>query len=442
MRGSAAGLLALALAGLGAAWGIGCQVGGAWEAVEVSERVLYGDQTAAWGAVVTNRTQCDGHLFWDTSYTVGDGLQVEAGARFTQQRTSTHGRPDASADVYCSTNFGMSGTNVLDGENEQGVAIAPAYDVATRTQPGTTRTETVRLSDYYEYYPLTLDLYIPGSSWGLTEQALADFAEHFHIPVPPSHRVEVSVTKNAEGQVENVECNTVEGEQAFYARTEVTETGIYLAFDGQGLPADLAGVHRIPFIQEGTVGRVQAEAICQVWAPDGESRVLGLSASRDGSRLLVAAQAGGRTELAVLDMESGALVQAVQLPCGGPGAELVRIYQYEGFAAPVFADGGFCVLAGSGEAGYELRLAGDLTACPEVGEAAPLHDLALAYDGRQLAVAFYQQPYRWASTYLLVYGAQGLAYAGQYDQSTDRTPPGTLPQVSPVDEEPLAVAWG
>ena len=39
--------------------------------------------------------------------------------------------------------------------------VRPAMDAASRTAPGEKRTETLRLADYYDCYPLALEAWTP-----------------------------------------------------------------------------------------------------------------------------------------------------------------------------------------------------------------------------------------------------------------------------------------
>ena len=184
-----------------------------------------------------------------------------------------------TSEIYTgSTSFSMSSSGGIDfseytGEGEwdpgrsmeHSLMVLSAADVAERTENGETRTETLRLADYYDYYPITVELYLPdqeGRSYVYTTwaecQALADY---FRLKVPEDLMVEVSVTKDEYGQVSNVESNDV-GNQRFWfdCRSVVVENGVCLSIavesENMDVPDNLVacrdgfGLYFIPFSEE------------------------------------------------------------------------------------------------------------------------------------------------------------------------------------------------
>jgi hypothetical protein len=428
------------------------------EAVSVAETVLSGDRAAAAGISVTNRTVCGGHLYWDTVYTVGEGLDTATSFTFAQTERGWSRESESRLDIYCPLNFGIGG-NAIDLEEQSsysGVPIAPVLDVAGRTPAGETREETLRLRDYYEYYPLTVEFspYLYGGPDRDAELAQA-FVDYLKVPVPATHRIQVSVAKDSGGSIVNVDCQSVSGEVSFRSLSVMTDGGCYFilfASDGDTglpvqLPEGLSGIHFIP-IEQGGEQRAPVAAGLRLLYPLDEKAVRPLDLLEDArNRLLLFTGENGAVYLSVLDEKTMLPLQKVELTVPGSGAELGTVRQEDGFLLATCSDGGFSLLAEQ-TGGYELQMTGNLYACEEIGQDVPTWNMALDYDGARLAAAFYPQSRNTTicSTYLMVFGEYGLVYAGRYDHGADRRPERSGMNfddlVRPLDADALSVVCG
>lgn len=426
------------------------------DAVTVKETVLSGDRAAARGIAVTNRTSSTDHLRWDTVYALGDDLDVETGFTFSREGIGENYEPEPWTGLYTNLNYGISGNgiNLEDDSMGKRLALAPVRDVAGRTPAGQTREETVDLNDYYEFYPLTLEM--SGSSRSLrdSEDLQRDITDYFKIPVSEAHRVQVSVTKDSGGNLTTIECRSVSGETVLSTASAVTDSGCYLAItanDGDTgepvpLPPGISGIHFIPVEErEGMTFPAVRDARLIYPLDSKTTQALRLLRST-GGRLLLFTREAGSIQLSVIEPETMELLQKTELTEGAAGLELWQVEQYDTFFVAIYSDGGFCVLTEEGDGGCEIRLTGNFYACEEIRDL-PFWNMALDYDGNRLAAVFYQRQYGVSSTYLMVFNGEGLVYAGKYDQNSDRTPDVggdtySAGGVHPMNTKPLRVTCG
>lgn len=189
----------------------GLWVNGQKNDVTVTETIFYGDPEAAAGAQVRITSQWEGHLIWDTAYTVGNGV-AESSFRFSSMG-ETWKRPGADAvDINFYMNWGMvytDGPSRVDFDPDRYPLSRALRSVMERTAPGEKRTETVRLKDFYDYCPLNvhfnnqaLDVYY---SKDYSEDV--SFTEFLRIPIGDV-AVEITMEKNQDSQVVDLQCKS------------------------------------------------------------------------------------------------------------------------------------------------------------------------------------------------------------------------------------------
>lgn len=390
--------------------------------VTVTETTLAGDPAAAGGLTVSLHPTYENHLEWRTVFAAGKDPEPE---------TKVHYSAKPLEDDYTGTssvwmqigglNFSMSASggavNLEEDTDEMGFVamVRPAADVATRTQPGETRTETVYLRDYYEYYAMYLDLY---GSYGQTGQAA--LSDYFRIPVQEDLQVEVTVSKDEAGTVYDVECNTVDNASSAYGYGLYLEQGVFLGLgteDGEygGSEVDFSqirdgyGLYWIPMEQDG----LDLDRIENIYPLDpAAAQFVTLEESFDGKSLLLFTRERGTLVLTVLDLETLEPVQRLELPI----SETPTVWQQEGLLLLRVYGEDPRLLALSREDGlYRLWLD-----TPEYQfENIWYWDPSLSFDGSRLALAYYENKYNKVSLCLTVYDETGLAYAGSYAHNAD-----------------------
>lgn len=432
MRKSLILMFLLFLLSLGLLWGAYGMINPLEDAVSIEETVLSGDRTAAKGIAVANRTASTDHLLWDTVYTIGEDLNVATEFTFYPQGYSEDYQPEHWMMLYTNLNYGISGNGInLEEENVRShMAVAPALDVAGRTPAGQTREETVSLQDYYPCYPLSMETSVPDVNLEMNEEIQQEIADYFSIPVPKKHRVQISVTKDSGGNLTDVECQSVSGETMLDTVSAITDSGCYLvmtANDGDtgepiSLPSGISGIHFLPFEKHEGFTRPKAQDMKLVFPLDSETtQAIRLMQSADGRRLLLFTREAGSIQLTVIEVETMRQLQKMELAGEAAKLDLWQTEQSENFLVVIYSDGSFSVLTDEDDGSCAIRLTGNFYECEEIRDV-PFWNMALDYDGSRLAAVVYQERYGFCSTYLMVYDENGLAYAGKYDQSSDRSP--------------------
>lgn len=420
--------------------------------IELTHHLVAGDPSAAAGITLTlpvgdQRSQ----TCWETTVALGtEMLSPETAFTFYPGGKDWEGSIQPGAEIYTgSFSYGISASGSIDfadylGEGEDPsyrhdatLMVLPAVDVAERTENGETRTETVRLADYYDYYPMTVELYLPDqegrshvyATWADC-QALTDY---FGLRVPEDLMVEVSVTKDEYGQVSNVESNDV-GNQRFWfdCRSVVVENGVCLSIavesENMDVPDNLVacrdgyGLYFIPFSEELKTDYEQGDPVfdlenIRMFCPlaQGSSPLL---LNREAERqVLLYAREDGALKLSVFDTDTWQCVQWETIfPLGeedhysllGSGDGFMVLYQADNIFRVVEEENGVYTPALSGTwdrgEGYVDEW---------------WYETACAYDGERLVISGITGNGN-GSLWVQVYDETGLTYGARIDHSLDR----------------------
>lgn len=212
---------------------------------------VYGDPSLAEGKTFQILSTCGEHMWWDIFHTPGDPGVTQTKFHFSQEG---HGLFDLETEwsefsLHSTNGMGMSssgGTGLTFENKAVGILINA---VAEMTLPGDSREETLRMEDYFEYYPLeywvhfeTKDYYVdesydsvrnigtmnhweeePGSSY-------QHWMERFRFPIVPGDTMTVSVGKDETGAIRNVGINPLGEETPYIYFTAIhTEKGLYFS---------------------------------------------------------------------------------------------------------------------------------------------------------------------------------------------------------------------
>ena len=421
--------------------------------IELTHHLVAGDPAAAAGIKLTLPVGDQGsQTCWETTVDLGaEELAPKTEFTFYPKGKTWENDPQPRVDIYTgSINFGMSSTGGIDfseytgeGEEDPGrlydatMMVLPAADVAERTENGETRTETLRLADYYDYYPMTVELYLPDqegrshvyAAWAEC-QALTDY---FGLRVPEDLMVEVSVTKDELGQVYNVETNDADNQRFWFdCQTVVVEDGVCLAIavmsEDMDVSKDLVacrdgfGLYFIPFSDELKTDYEQGDPVfdlehVRMFCPlaPGSAPML-LSREAEGQVLLYARE-DGALKLSVFDTDTWQCVQWETIfPLGEEDAYSL-LGSGDGFMVMSGPDNMFRVVE-EADGVYTPALSG----VQDMGEGYVdewWYNVECAYDGQRLAVAGITASGD-CSLWVQVYDETGLTYGARIDHSLDR----------------------
>lgn len=479
--GLTAGLLVLSAGGMAA---VAAAVNGARDQVVLTERVLAGDVSAAEGLTAELRTTLDHYLFWNTRHTFGQTGTTQTDYDFTSFQRQEPYR-ETAAGVELSTtlamgfSFASSGAEV-DGSGSEMPGLLGAYNrLYLETPNGEERSQVITLSDYYDYYPITGSIRLPGCTLRIewedahqTEQpdrADAQYVawrlqEYFKIPMLEGIQMEISIQKSGDGRSVGVGGSTtpngVEAQEYYSASTRsvLTDDACYFTLNALttwGNVVDVSqieggfGVYRLPFGDEDTPCPI--DALEMVYPLDPTVSVEELVLSADGSQLLLFAREGGQVWLTVIDLATMTQVQrlAVADLTSGTGSGIYGWSFYDGgdFWVGCVEFTRWVLIAADGDGRYGVRLEVDVSD-ETLTDLFPYlqYDTVMAWDGARLAAASYQVSRAGGDTCgfsLAVFDAGGLQYLAAYDSSLNAPsePREYADRCRPMDEDGMMLYW-
>ena len=447
-------LLCLLLAlGLLTVCAIGAAVREGGDRVTLTPRPLYGDPAAAQGATVSMLAHLDEHLRWDITYPIGG--EAKADYRISLRELSFERNPSLSGiHMYEDIKYGLDTRK----PPEELTGIEKAYrELFDRTEPGTKGRVEIRLQDYYTYYPLRIDVNLPGTLWhGLdyedmesndyaNERAVWDaFREFFRIPIPadlPSF--EISVVKNVDGGIGGCGSSAPKegAHYSLYAETAYTSDTCSMAINnryGEGyvdtslIPGGY-GIYSFTYtnvrndkntqgnttiFHPGYVTGVHAETLAMVYPLEESIHVYSMHITPDEDRLLlVCRDRAEMMSLVVIDLATMQKIQSIPLAEN----EWVSLHQEKDFLV-LFYGPTISVYELCEDGSYAHVLSADQ---PSVinGEFASINThAAMDFDGERVVFVDLLDERKYGSLQTVdicvaVYGTEGLLYYGEYDNS-------------------------
>ena len=476
MRKAFAVLAVLLVLAVGFTAAAAALVTGSADAVQLQHTTLYGDVNAAAGVLVTGRLQCHRRLFWEVEFPLvpNPGATVKFESHLAAQVTPSGGHTPAGVTLGAYTRGGASTSGSFDEDwssmSDPFAGMIPVFrDVASRVPAGEHREETIYLKDYFEYYPLSVDvdlvggdiLQLPDGSEPAPQAPNAAFAEFFRIPVLEKNTLTVGIGKNAAGQVQNVDVYDPENTgPELFGPSVVDENAVYFALNF-GAEADTSripggvGIYCLPYEITKTatgsrdVSVIHPEQLRCVFPLAQEARVVEMHFSPQGGLLLLTRQDGwlwlNELELPPQPGEPlRLLAQQKLLPVGAE--EYIRgSVLFEDCLLVLDAKGAFVLLQQDAQGLYKPVLTGDTTPAEAAGMSIPFGpDMTFLWDGQRLVAAQYMvQLYHDGCNdmYAAVFTADGLQYVGHIASSLSRNVGlNTSWSVYPDDTDPLQLS--
>lgn len=430
------------------------------EDVSVAVTTLYGDPEAAAGITLRMVSQWKNQLIWDTEYVLGSGETV-SGFTFSPQGESWPQVRNDHITIECITHWGMAaGVGTVAG----GSAFEPEdyYDyhlsqviraVMGRTEPGERRVETVRLRDYYEYYPLEFHLQ-KFLEDGYTLEVYYDesegyFTDFLQIPVGED-TVQITLEKDLSGMVLDLEC-IGQSVPSFENFSAFAQDGCYHAFcleywvdevfEGTN---EKNGIYYYPYTEDSMHRRLTLDTgqARLAYSLEPGARIVDMALDDSQNRLYLVTEEGSEYYLNVFGADQGSLALrqklSLRIVSGESGGEnnpyWAQLSVQEDGVLMVWRDGSFLFAACRGE---DMEL-WDLEQYPSflysdaisLGGRSDVEEIsqtesntfpwenAWSFDGQRLALASFVD---WGSVSvdLAVYTEGGLAWYGVCENSGD-----------------------
>ncbi len=428
-------------------------VNGQKDQVVITEEVLFGDKAAAEGLSVRGSANMDGHLHWDTTYTIGAEPVTRTDYRFTsysQYKSSPYEpmglRLDATSPLsYLSERWHQS----VDGTDLTGWERA-YWDLFQDTPPGEEKEITVRVKDYYDYYDtyiqLELNDYLLDEVEVETrryydsefeeqavemERLIRKLKESFKIPVLPTETRDIHIRKHEDGNLSGYGSGTGNSDRYdMQVYNALTEDACYFIVDNRsykGAIMDFSqtpegyGIYTLPIRRSpDQLTGVDVEGLSMVYPMEEESRVFWFTPETDRERLLLLTiEEGEEYRLRVIDCDEMETVQEIWFSDLGRGRKPNQIVCRDGYLVIRTDDGGVMVLEerdGLYELGIDVPITQEEHLIYGIG--------ATLWDGERLAMAaetWYEDRSNGNTSGFVVaiYDAQGAAFGAKYTSSLD-----------------------
>ena len=327
-------VLILSVFSVSAFFVVGALVIGEQENVTFKENVIYGDRAYANGVNVFFRSHYDNHLFWNTSYTIGDESKTETDFEF-HYNAFVDPKPRKGRGAILKTDFPYyhSYDDLLAGEP---VGLKMAYrELYDETPVGETGTKTVRLQDYYDYYPIGFfTLSLPGVDWmahnydDLTgmykniRDVWDAFNEFIKIPIPEDlPAIEIELKKIGENHLSTRILGSYYQIESASAYTS-TQCFFSITTDYDGKRVDTSqipggyGIYAFSYQNSGNKAYgegIDTDSLAMVYPLGQCEEVVHMMVSEDETKLLAFTAEQGRFFLTVIDIATMTELQKIFL---------------------------------------------------------------------------------------------------------------------------------
>lgn len=409
-------------------------------------QTLKGDVKEAEGIRFWMHNNWAEQLYWDTLVTIGgveEGL-VESETIF---RSNWKGGAKRSYRFYSPLLHQEEGVELhiengtsIYSMSKQGISledssipfVKAAIDVASRVAPGQSRTEVIKLSDYYEYYDIWMEVVSHRSHmWNEADNFIPDF---FGMEVPDSHVIEVAISKNEDGAVYNVDFHTINdgGQSVIVSTSHMAKEGVYFSFhcvDNSGKMVNMKsqvgnGIFFLPL--EGTGEddgslKVLVSDMKKVYSlPSEDCFVMEVQMDETQERLFILTREADQVVLRVLDASTMEERQKISLTDATDVTALKQMDQVDDAVWVLLTDGTFCYLTKGDDGSLQKQNTGSLGGGPQLDG----HDSArpLSYDldyqeGKLVIVC--EESYYGNSAFVYVFEGDTLLYKGYFLHSGD-----------------------
>lgn len=432
-------MTALVLLSVSAFGVIGSTVNAEKDQVCFTENILYGDKSAAEGVAVSSRLHYQNHLFWESSYTLGENQSSKTDFDFSQldryENESSHYN-----GISLQLDFWSSSIDYEEIPIEQLTGVPKAYrELYDETAPGEERSKQIRLKDYYDYYPIAFTISLPGEGWtdydylryngANSEEAkrqVALFNEFFKIPVLDSDTLGLSVSKpDGSGDPSTTRGLDWFGTYRTDSRSAYTSDKCYFSIvnrkdNGEKIDTSLIpggyGIYAFAYDSATDDGKskLYADTLETVFPLDEDVYVLHLSANSEQDRLLLFTSEQGATYLTVIDIETMKTVQKVQLFEDAIDS-LSYVWVYKDFLVLQRPKNQLSVVALNDDGKYEFKFT---TPVESHYSYFMNYDVAIDFDGNRLVIAdqlYDTQP--GDDFYVAIFDSSGQIFYAEYTSS-------------------------
>lgn len=398
------------------------------EDIVVTQEVLSGNPEAAAGITLVMPTHWDGHLLWDTEYTIGDEKSTRSKFHFSPQSVSWGWEQERSAELF----FGDSSSNPVNSPDygrplSEFVYPKIAQALIRKIDTGSV-TEIFCIGDFYDIYPLAFRINGCSVDYGFYQNACGHLTNFFNIPTG-EEQFEIKGWKSYDHKyyfsgkkVANEQDVSIINASAF------GETGFYYTYCLQNLQSmecvergQNRGIFFFPYTKKSaysiSIDLTNVAKLCEF--PEN-TIPLQMKLDEKEEILFLAARENGEDCLLVYNLkDEPALQQKIRLDQVAHSGGFCQIQLVDGGILLTWNDNYFSFVAG--ENGEYRKFYSGFFPETSVGETAqnPFpRENACLFDGSRLAISAYED-WEHLSLRLIVCDEKEMLYCGRYQSSQD-----------------------
>lgn len=209
-------------------------IGAGEDRIVIAQEVISGDKEAAAGVTLTLKSHWDGRLLWEAEYTIDEKDGTTSAFEFSDSKVSFGWERQWDAGLYFGTDLSVfEGRNCMSNSAQSFALPRISVDLVSRGT-GVKFSETMRVGDYYEKYPLILRLEGGVLQYDSYNKATGYLINLFNIPTCED-RLEVYVERYYEkhGNLRFVRGIRVYDSQSveIVDASAFAQEGMYFAYD-------------------------------------------------------------------------------------------------------------------------------------------------------------------------------------------------------------------
>ena len=498
--------LAVIVCGIAAVFGFSSTLQEEESQITITPEVLYGDPSIVEGMKVQIRTHYNYGPQWTTDFVLGQEQEAQTAVEHLSGQepeeviylanmvleTLFHVDPVVDKGDYKSY---PTDTIIPWNNNNARIQLVKDHlgqvldDVAAQCEPGGSTLQTVWLEEYFEYYPMVVNIvqlanglgiwqddavYVPKDNYEWANIMSDVMSQYFQIPVIQDDRVTIQVEKDDQGEISSLSLNawTQDGGDGNLTGNVhcVSKQGIYFVmglsperFD-YGLVPGGYGLYFMPTMTEGDTLCLVPEGLVTILSLPEDRNIFKLWSNEAGEIVVMQREnTGGGLVFDIVDVPSGQMIQTIGCGVTPEWDEMDKsnrtvhtVLIREGYMVLELLDRSVLVYEQKNDGTYEFCFAVDASQYESmirqwnqnVLYAIEYDQAALAFNGEYLAVSWFLPYSKEDSTescdiYVAVYGEEGLVYYGAYrnslsvggegDSSSDR--------VSQTLIDPIMLNW-
>lgn len=425
--------------------------------VEIEETVIYGEKEAAKGIKAQLNANYQNLLLWKTDYSI-ENENIN-----TKYEFSKYAKSDPIRYNYGGVSLNLSFQFSYREANENSTGITKAYYDSMQSLPeGGEATVKVKLIDYYDYYPMDINIDTPTGAYFMHSEQYVDrsiekeiaeaFTDYFKIPVSPEDYYEFEISKKSNAM--GVSTMATQSQYSGYTLSAIADDACYFLFADMDEKVDMSevkggfGIYKLP-LNNNEYG-IDYENISTVYSLPRNEQYQFFALSEDKKDLLLFSSDKDTFYLNVIDEETYRLRQRIALSKRDENSYYEFLYnKQEDFLVFGMNNYKLIVLTQNEKRDYEIALTSLMDE-----RKAEVYNIgwrtAMDFDGKRLVIMdnmsegrgsydHYNGRYS-CDFYVAIFDETGIAFKGEYVVSLSKGENSVYKQMCRVsDDKPYII---